>query len=136
MGNFNFREVPSREKQLEGRSKWYRVIRVADPDVFGPPGSGSGSISQRHGSADPDPYQNGIDPKNCSKCGHTEELHDPLVQMEVLQPLEQEGEPLPVVSHQASRAREFKFYLNIFFSTSSNNYYEPEPPFIHVTDSC
>jgi hypothetical protein len=27
-------------------------------------GSGSGSISQRHGSADPDPYQNVMDPKH------------------------------------------------------------------------
>jgi hypothetical protein len=31
----------------------------------------------------------------------TEELHDPLIQMEILQPLEQEGEALPVVPHQA-----------------------------------
>jgi hypothetical protein len=28
-------------------------------------GSGSGSISQRHGSADPDPHQNVIDPEHC-----------------------------------------------------------------------
>jgi hypothetical protein len=28
-------------------------------------GSGSVSISQRHGSADPDPYQNVMDPQNC-----------------------------------------------------------------------
>jgi hypothetical protein len=28
-------------------------------------GSGSGSISQRHGSADPDPHQNVIDPQHC-----------------------------------------------------------------------
>jgi hypothetical protein len=26
---------------------------------------GSGSISQRHGSADPDPYQNVMDPQHC-----------------------------------------------------------------------
>jgi hypothetical protein len=26
---------------------------------------GSGSISQRHGSADPDPYQNFTDPQHC-----------------------------------------------------------------------
>jgi hypothetical protein len=26
---------------------------------------GSGSISQRYGSADPDPYQNFIDPQHC-----------------------------------------------------------------------
>jgi hypothetical protein len=30
-------------------------------------GSGSVSISQRHGSADPDPYQNVIDPQPCEK---------------------------------------------------------------------
>jgi hypothetical protein len=28
-------------------------------------GSKSGSISQRHGSADPDPHQNVMDPQNC-----------------------------------------------------------------------
>jgi hypothetical protein len=27
--------------------------------------AGSGSISQRHGSADPDPYQNVMDPQHC-----------------------------------------------------------------------
>jgi len=31
---------------------------------FGPPGSGFGSVSQRHGSADPDPYQNVTDPQH------------------------------------------------------------------------
>jgi hypothetical protein len=29
-------------------------------------GSGSGSISQRHGSADPDQHQNVMDPQHCS----------------------------------------------------------------------
>jgi hypothetical protein len=29
-------------------------------------GSESGSISQRHGSADPDPHQNVMDPQHCS----------------------------------------------------------------------
>jgi hypothetical protein len=29
--------------------------------------SGSGSISQRHGSADPDPHQNVMDPEHCSQ---------------------------------------------------------------------
>ncbi len=28
--------------------------------------SGSGSISQRHGSADPDPHQNVMDPEHCA----------------------------------------------------------------------
>jgi len=28
-------------------------------------GSASGSISQRHGSADPDPHQNVMDPEHC-----------------------------------------------------------------------
>ncbi len=28
---------------------------------------GSGSISQRHGSADPDPHQNVMDPQHCSQ---------------------------------------------------------------------
>jgi hypothetical protein len=27
--------------------------------------AGSGSITQRHGSADPDPYQNVMDPQHC-----------------------------------------------------------------------
>jgi hypothetical protein len=30
-------------------------------------GSGSGSISQRHGSADPDPHQNVMDPEHCGQ---------------------------------------------------------------------
>jgi hypothetical protein len=30
-------------------------------------GSESGSISQRHGSVDPDPYQNVMDPQHCFK---------------------------------------------------------------------
>ncbi len=49
-----------------------------DPRVFWPPGSGSGltskrygsrSISQRHGSSDPDPdpHQNVMDPEHCQK---------------------------------------------------------------------
>jgi hypothetical protein len=29
--------------------------------------AGSGSISQRHGSADPDPHQNVMDPEYCKK---------------------------------------------------------------------
>jgi hypothetical protein len=28
-------------------------------------GSGTGSISQRHGSTDPDPHQNVMDPQHC-----------------------------------------------------------------------
>ncbi len=35
-----------------------------DPHVFGPPGSESGSICQRHGSADLDPHQNVMDPQH------------------------------------------------------------------------
>jgi hypothetical protein len=34
---------------------------MQDPD----PGSGSGSISQRHGSPDQDPHQNVMDPEHC-----------------------------------------------------------------------
>jgi hypothetical protein len=34
-------------------------IRIRDPDP------GSGSISPRHGSADPDPHQNVMDPQHC-----------------------------------------------------------------------
>jgi hypothetical protein len=30
-------------------------------------GSGSGSICQRHGSVDPDPHQNVMDPQHCFK---------------------------------------------------------------------
>jgi hypothetical protein len=33
-------------------------------------GSESGSISQRHGSANPDPYQNIMDPQHCFTCNH------------------------------------------------------------------
>ncbi len=35
-------------------------------------GSGSGSISQRHGSADPDPHQNVMDPQHCFFQAHHE----------------------------------------------------------------
>jgi hypothetical protein len=31
-------------------------------------GSASGSISQKHGSADPDPHQNVMDPEHCFRC--------------------------------------------------------------------
>jgi hypothetical protein len=34
-----------------------------DPYVFGHPGSASGSVNQRYGSEDPDPYQNVTDPQ-------------------------------------------------------------------------
>jgi hypothetical protein len=39
---------------------------VPDPYVFGPPGSTSGSVSQRYGSEDPypDPHQNVTDPQH------------------------------------------------------------------------
>jgi hypothetical protein len=33
-------------------------------------GSGSGLISQRYGSADPDPYQNVTDPQDCGEEKH------------------------------------------------------------------
>jgi hypothetical protein len=33
--------------------------------------AGSGSISQRHGYPDPDPYQNVMDPQHCMK-GNTD----------------------------------------------------------------
>jgi hypothetical protein len=33
--------------------------------------AGSGSISQRHGSADPVPHQNVMDPEHCSQEGDT-----------------------------------------------------------------
>ena len=56
-----------------------------DPHVFGPPGSRSGSISQRYGSgtgsigqmhrsADPDPHQTVMDPQHCWKPLNTETL--------------------------------------------------------------
>jgi hypothetical protein len=43
--------------------------QCADPDpyVFGPPGSASGTVRQRYGSEDPDPYQNVTDPQHCWK---------------------------------------------------------------------
>jgi hypothetical protein len=40
----------------------------SDPDVFWPPGSASGSVSQRYGCEDPDPhpnpYKNVTDPQH------------------------------------------------------------------------
>jgi hypothetical protein len=53
---------------------WRLFISVVDPDpdpgpqnphVFGPPGTGSGSISQRYRSPDPDLNQNVTDPQHC-----------------------------------------------------------------------
>jgi hypothetical protein len=38
------------------------ITSVGDPYVFGPPRSATGSVSQRHGSEDPDPYQNVTEP--------------------------------------------------------------------------
>jgi hypothetical protein len=38
--------------------------------------SGSGSIIQRHGSADPDPHQNVMDPEHCFFLNETEFLQD------------------------------------------------------------
>jgi hypothetical protein len=38
-------------------------------------GSGSGSISQKYGSGDPDPHQNVTDPQHC--CIFTESFDDP-----------------------------------------------------------
>ncbi len=47
-------------------------------------GSESGSISQRHGSADPDPHQNDMDPQHCqepSRCQPQEEGgHHPMAE--------------------------------------------------------
>jgi hypothetical protein len=34
--------------------------------------AGSGSISQRHGSADPDPYQNVMDPQHCFELSYSD----------------------------------------------------------------
>jgi hypothetical protein len=44
-------------------ASWRSMTKKQDPD----PGSGSesGSISQRHGSVDPDPHQNVMDPEHC-----------------------------------------------------------------------
>jgi hypothetical protein len=39
--------------------------------------AGSGSISQRHGSADPDPSQNVMDPQHCLKIKERRELKNP-----------------------------------------------------------
>jgi hypothetical protein len=44
--------------------------------------SGSGSISQRHGSADPDPYQNVMDPQHPE---HTGPLRHEHIQLYMLQ---------------------------------------------------
>ncbi len=37
--------------------------------------AGSGSISQRYGSADPDPLQNDMDPEHCLQGGEPRRLH-------------------------------------------------------------
>jgi hypothetical protein len=41
------------------------VLKVNDKRTGSEYKSGSGSISQRHGSADPDPHQNFMDPEHC-----------------------------------------------------------------------
>ncbi len=40
-------------------------LGLQDPDPDPGSGSGSGSIGQSHGSADPDPPQNVMDPQHC-----------------------------------------------------------------------
>ncbi len=55
--------------------EWCKCTTVPDSDphpypydlyVFGPPGSASGSVSQRYGCEDPDPYGNVTDPQHWS----------------------------------------------------------------------
>ncbi len=53
-------EVLKRQLEEEARLVTKLVNPEPDPHVFGPPGSGS--MSQRYGSADPDPHQNFTDP--------------------------------------------------------------------------
>jgi hypothetical protein len=48
------------------RCSWIRIrIPNTDPDPGQPHECGSGSISQRHGSVDPEPHQNDMDPQHC-----------------------------------------------------------------------
>ncbi len=72
----NYVHVPSKsnkQKKLFQKisfllASWGPMTKIA--------GSGSGSISQRHGSADPDPHQNVMDPQHCSK--HKEPVSKPM----------------------------------------------------------
>jgi hypothetical protein len=64
--------VPSKsnkQKKLCSKSNFLLASGVSDENRIRPPGSGSesgsGSIGQRHGSADPDPHQNVMDPQHC-----------------------------------------------------------------------
>ncbi len=50
--------VPSKSN----KQKSYDVLKVTDEKI-----AGSGSISQRYGSADPDPYQNFMHPQHWLK---------------------------------------------------------------------
>jgi hypothetical protein len=48
------------------RCSWIRIrIPNTNPDPGQPHECVSGSISQRHGSVDPDPHQNVMDPEHC-----------------------------------------------------------------------
>jgi hypothetical protein len=56
------------QKVLNRKTKkkfFFGVLKVSDEIAGSGSESGSRSISQRHGSADPDPHQNVMDPENC-----------------------------------------------------------------------
>jgi hypothetical protein len=50
-------------------------MRIRKIRMFLPPGSASGSVSQRYGYEDPDPYQNFPDLHHCRKGNIMDETH-------------------------------------------------------------
>jgi hypothetical protein len=68
----NHVKVHSKSNKQKNFFKNYFFVGVSVTKIVGSASaSRSGSISQRHGSADPDPHQNVIDPEHCFKVART-----------------------------------------------------------------
>jgi hypothetical protein len=60
-----FLGLPDPDPLVKGMGFFVGVLKVSDENSRS--GSESGSISQRHRFADPDPHQNVMDPEHCLK---------------------------------------------------------------------
>ncbi len=61
---------------------FFCILKINEERIGSGVGSGSGSIIQKYGSADPDPHQNVTDPQHC--CIVTESFDDPHDEMQIL----------------------------------------------------